>query len=89
MSKKKSWGPLRLTGYESEEEQAILNLYMCGYNDCDFTTKYPSNLKRHRNAKNHFVEVVGGSASNEPEPDPELESDEPVPDQGPVHFQHS
>ena len=28
---------------------------LCGYKDCDFTSKYLSNLSRHRRWRNHFI----------------------------------
>ena len=28
---------------------------MCGYKDCDFITKYMSNLSRHRKRRNHYL----------------------------------
>lgn len=32
-----------------------LNLVLCGFEDCDFATKYNSNMHRHRQRRSHFL----------------------------------
>merc|ERR1712079_945154 len=51
---KKSRNLLKSTsaGTGSSPSRATL---LCGYKDCDFTSKYLSNLSRHRRRRNHFI----------------------------------